>query len=172
MGGKTSSISGLTVKVLIFIQWVGVKVWAISWKGHQFRTNQIHLWLKVLKVFFQAFLRQNVYYHTFSFTVKRKNRKKKNKDSSKNSSFGSSSSVSLSSKALKVSVSLHVYFTGYFKWKNFQTESQEISEIDQLDNDEGGQEDYADDQSVSADVKSEISEDQAGPEAGKMCLKQ
>lgn len=80
--------------------------------------------------------------------VKRKSRKKKNKESSKNSSFGSNSSVSLSSKALK-------------------TESQEVSEIDQLDNDEGGQEDYADDQSVSADVKSEISEDQAGPEAGE-----
>ncbi|XP_066154407.1 polycomb protein Sfmbt [Euwallacea fornicatus] len=79
--------------------------------------------------------------------VKKKSRKKKNKESSKTSSFGSNNSLaSLSSKALK-------------------TESQEISEVEQQETDDLGHEE--DDQSMSADIKSEISEENHGPETGE-----
>lgn len=78
--------------------------------------------------------------------VKRKSRKKKNKESSKNSSVGSLSSTSLSVKTPK-------------------TEPQEpYGPEQQYNEDEEGD---IDDQSASMDVKSEISEDNHGPEAGE-----
>ncbi|KAL1506365.1 hypothetical protein ABEB36_005740 [Hypothenemus hampei] len=79
--------------------------------------------------------------------IKRKNRKKKNKESSKNSSFGSTSSTSQSSKTPKM-------------------EPQEVGD-EQSENDDEAAEVDADDQSVSVDMRSEISEDNHGPETGE-----
>lgn len=79
-----------------------------------------------------------------STKVKKKSRKKKNKDSSKNSSFGSSSSTSV---------------------KTPKTETTEHCEAEQQYHED--EEPDLDDQSVSMDLKSEISEDNPGPEAGE-----